>query len=384
MSFASQRSLSPLKGPSRLAMTQPANNSLPKIPLHDLGERSPVALVGLEQERTHAIIAAAEDFLPRAASAAVIALGDRLSRRWLAQADNPYRQEIAAVEAAIGRPGAAFLNLNYEWACSSGVSASPTGPEPRLVRVLDWRLPALGANLIAVKRRTTAGVWTELTWPGFTGVLQASAPGRFAAAINQAPLAKRTGGRSLDWAAGRLRFLKQRALPPAHLLRQVFESAQDYQEAKRRLAETPIALPAIFTLAGCKAGEGCVIERRETAAAVREMPTTAANHWQGFDQAAWPRGRESTVRARNLAPALGAAWGDLAWLQPPILNPMTRLVMQAVPAGGRFWGQGFEPQESPGQGAAGYDGPPAAAATQPLDLDQTPDPALEGGGKAAE
>jgi hypothetical protein len=39
-------------------------------------------------------------------------------------------------------------------------------------------------------------------------------------------------------------------LPPAHLLRQVFEEAQSYAEAVERLCQTPVAVPVIYILAG--------------------------------------------------------------------------------------------------------------------------------------
>jgi len=56
-----------------------------------------------------------------------------------------------------------------------------------------------------------------------------------------------------------------RHIPPSQLLRQVFETCHDFGEAKLRLEETPIARPTIYTLAGCRPGECCVIERTEDA-----------------------------------------------------------------------------------------------------------------------
>src|SRR5258706_336682 len=72
----------------------------------------------------------------------------------------------------------------------------------------------------------------------------------------------------------RLRFI-----PPDHLLRRVFETCQDFAEARHRLETTPVARPVIYTLIGCQGGERCVIERSETAATTHSDDTSAANDW---------------------------------------------------------------------------------------------------------
>ena len=56
--------------------------------------------------------------------------------------------------------------------------------------------------------RGAAGEFINVSWPGYAGTLTASAPGRFAAAINQAPLRRRTRKpwlRPYDLAANALR-----------------------------------------------------------------------------------------------------------------------------------------------------------------------------------
>ena len=70
-----------------------------------------------------------------------------------------------------------------------------------------------------------------------------------------------------------------RAIPPDQLLRQVFEVAGDYETARRMLETTPVARPVIYTLAGCGAGERCVIERTETDFNTRIDEYGAANDW---------------------------------------------------------------------------------------------------------
>ncbi|HIC82108.1 MAG TPA: hypothetical protein EYH07_01790 [Kiloniellaceae bacterium] len=162
----------------------PADNAtLPRIPLRRVGGMA--GLIEAERGRLNALIAAAERSYPRA----VIALGDRLSRRWLERSGNPYLEEVETVDRALGRPGAYFLNLSYEWACTCSVGPTADGRTSRLTRVLDWPFDGLGAQVLAVRQGGPAGEWINLTWPGFTGSIQGMAPGRFAAAFNQAPCA---------------------------------------------------------------------------------------------------------------------------------------------------------------------------------------------------
>ncbi|WP_193367116.1 hypothetical protein [Pelagibius marinus] len=325
---------------------------LPEIPLHAVA--GPGDLLHLEPARLAALITAAERRYPRPA----IALADRLSQRWLERSANPYLEEIAAVAAALGRPGAHFLNMSYEWACTCSVGPSPDGRANRLTRVLDWPFEGLGAELVAARQRGPAGDWINITWPGFSGSIQGLAPGRFAAAFNQAPLRRRSPSKVIDWACDRYGLWKSRALPPGHLLRRVFDEAPDFAAAKSMLAETPLALPAIFSLAGCEPGEQAVIERLEDHAVVHEGPQVAANHWNAADMPpARARGTVSDRRAEVMRAEAAAAGPDLAWLKPPVLNPTTRLALYAEPASGRLVAQGFE--------AAGPDrAVPATAVTE--------------------
>jgi hypothetical protein len=76
-----------------------------------------------------------------------------------------------------------------------------------------------------------------------------------------------------------LRTAAVRFTPPDHLLRDVFETCGTYHEARRRLEETPVARPVIYTLVGCRFGERCVIERTEESFITTEDKTAAANDW---------------------------------------------------------------------------------------------------------
>ncbi|NIA68306.1 hypothetical protein HBA54_06850 [Pelagibius litoralis] len=334
-------------------MNQPQSNDLPRIPLRPVTGQT--ELIAAEQARLAALIAYAERRYP----GPVIALGDRLSRRWLENSGNPYLAEIETVARALGRPGAYFLNLSYEWACTCSVGPTARGDASRLTRVLDWPFDGLGAQVLALRQTGSAGDWINLTWPGFTGAIQGLAPGRFAAAFNQAPLRRRTPSRIVDWGIDRLGFWGRRALPPGHLLRQVFERAQSYAEAKQQLIQSPLAMPAIFSLAGTGPEEHAVIERLEQRAVVHEGPQVAANHWRGPLPRARARGVVSEERARVMGKEAAAAGPDLAWLRRPVLNETTRLVLYAEPAAGRLVAQGFEAADD-------HQAAPATAVTELL------------------
>jgi hypothetical protein len=174
-------------------------------------------------------------------------------------------------------------------------------------------------------------------------VLTGSAPGRFAAAINQPPLPLPGWGRAAGWLAARLRVNRSAALPPSHLLRLAFDTCRSFTEAVALIRSTPICLPAIFTLAGPELGEAIVIERTETAG-FEPVPAAAANHWAATPgPPGRPRNASSPERRQAMAALLasGQDW-SLAWLQPPILQPDTRVAVMANPRTGRLLVQGWE------------------------------------------
>src|SRR5258708_14188623 len=185
-------------------------------------------------------------------------LGAPVSRAWLARRGNPYLAEIDAVARLLGVAGPYLLNIIYEWACSPSAAPDPRGGAARLIRVLDWGLTGLGRHVVIAQHETPHGPFFNVTWPGYAGVLTAMAPGRFAAAINQAPRIPITGALLLDETIAHLRMLcRPQTLPPAHLLRQVFEDTPDFSGALARLDDNSLdlAAPAILTTAGTEPHE---------------------------------------------------------------------------------------------------------------------------------
>src|SRR5262245_29490009 len=218
----------------------------------------------------------------------------------------------------------------------------------------------MGRRVEIVRMHSTAGMFDNVTWPGFVGVLTASAPGRFAASINQAPLWRRTQRpwlRPYDLAMNALRTWRIRAMPPDHLLREVFETCTDFGAARRRLETTPIARPVLYTLVGSERGEACVIERTEDAFQSRTDETATANDWH-VPRAPWEARMPSDViftrtsaeaaeRSRVRRNQLAAWRGDLTqsnftWVTPPVLNSCTRLAVEMCPARGILRAVGYE------------------------------------------
>jgi hypothetical protein len=313
--------------------------ALSEIPVIETGKDFPLATLRVFKDRTHALLDAASRRYPKSLLSGL----DGISRAWLARWNNAHLPEIDEIARILGRPGAYFFSVNYEWACTCRAAPSPDGRSARLIRVLDWQAPGLGANLICAKvTGAPAGPFALMTWPGYTGVLQVMAPGRFSAALNQAPMHKTTGMFYVDWAANRRRVWQMPYPTPAHLLRKVAEEASDFAEARRMLIEEPISTPAIFTLAGVAATETAVIERTEREARARDGAHVAANHWETAEWRGHARGDNSGERAcimRGIEASLDPAFD---WLKPPILNDKTRLAMVADAKQARLVARGYE------------------------------------------
>lgn len=269
----------------------------------------------------------------------VLPAADRLARRRMMAMRDPYRLEVRHIARLLGRPGSAFFNLSYEFGCTARVFE--TGGVPVLFRTLDWPFRGLGERARILRLTGSAGEWALVTWPGVVGCLQASAAGRFAAVLNQAPERGSRLGRLPAWVREKRRFLRAKGLPPAHLLRQVMETAPDFETARKMLRETHLAAPVIYTLAGTRPGEAVTIERTENAALEADAPA-AANHFATPLEAAgrWrARGHDSAGRRRQaLATAVPPALDNLP---KPILNPLTRLAV-TLDATGTIAAMGYD------------------------------------------
>ena len=316
-------------------------SALPEIPFADIRGGTALDLLKLYPERAKALARAATNtfgVVSRTAGALALPLGDRASRNWMVRAGNPFLAEIDAMAALLQIRGVHFLNLCFEWGCTGGVWRSAEGPVMR--RVLDWPFPDLGTSMVVALQSGPAGEFHNITWPGLCGSFQGFASGRFAVAINQAPMRGHASGYAGDWLRNRILARRETGMPPAHLLRRVLETAPDYAAAKAMLSDTPLAVPALFLLSGTRESDGCVIERTERDAAIRPLDRAAvcvANHFESrIEKGTIPwraRPIDSLGRAAA-ARALHAQEDGFGWFVPPIANVNSRLAFEANAATG--------------------------------------------------
>lgn len=308
------------------------------IPVVDLAGNPPGHLADSHPLYMESLVKAAKRMLP----GPLLPLLDGFSRRWALKSANPYCHEVTELAGKMGT-GAWFMNFCFEWGCTTGVAPDPRAQGMRMLRTLDWPFNGIGQYVLVARQAGKAGTFLNITWPGFVGVITAMAPGRFALAINQAPLVRRGYlPLSVDWLLNRIRVFRSRHLPPAHLARQVMESCRSYEEAKDMLETTPLALPAFFTLAGTRPGDGCVIERTETRAWVHPAPAAVANHWLTGGLKGRPRGIDSRRRHRLMNGLTRLPAEEFDWMLHPIHNKETRLSVVANAASGRLLVQGWE------------------------------------------
>jgi len=316
------------------------------IPFVDVREGGPIAHVRARVESAVALRDACLAPLPRWSHGA-LGVVDSFAGKWLRGSASLYREELESIVEFLGFPGAMTLNLSYLFACTTSAGPDASG-RPRLRHSLDWLFHGLGKCVEVAWQSGAAGEFYNVTWPGAVGVLNAAAPGRFAAAINAAPMRRRTNGAlGLPYdAALNIRNALARAgdWPPDHLLRYAFETCADFEEAIALLAREPLARAALFTVAGVGPGEMAVVERTEREARIIRGPVTVANDWQK-PRPGWAArmGHENNVARRATLGAVGPDAPAFAWVEPPVLNRLTRLVVELSAAGaGDILARGYE------------------------------------------
>jgi hypothetical protein len=284
---------------------------------------------------------------------------DWASQRWLTRSRSPYLPEITQIASTLEFSGVWLLNASYQWGCTA--RACEQGGAPWLIRTLDWPFHGLGRHAEIARMHGAAGDFFSVTWPGYVGALTAIAPFRFAAAVNQAPMRRRTKHRWLrpyDFAANvRTAWRSAGRMPPDQLLRRTFELCEDFAAARRMLETTPVARPVIYVLIGRAPHERCIIERTETAFTTREDETSAANDWvpcrPGWEGRIGTRrfltstfaeaGGFSRARRDSLDRWDGACnAANFDWVREPVLNPYTRLAVAMCPAAGILRAVGYD------------------------------------------
>jgi hypothetical protein len=347
------------------SMTEPAavasavtRLSLPALPVVDVRDGGPPQHALASAAKARALRDACLRFFPRAALPLVPVL-DRLARTVLTRTGSPYVAEVERIAASLGVSGVWLLNASSQWGCTARTCAQDG--EPWLARTLDWPFKGLGRHIEFARMRGPAGEFVSVTWPGYVGLLTGLAPGRFAAALNQAPMRRQTRHRWLrpfDFFASSVRasFCEGR-LPPDQALRRAFEICEDFKAARQFLETVPVARPAIFILTGCAANEMCVIERTETESLTRDGAGSVANDWVPT-RPGW-EGRIGTRRFLKVSFAEAAAvseakreaiaaWNGameapgFGWLRAPVLNPVTRIAVTMNPRRGVIRAMGYD------------------------------------------
>ena len=334
------------------------NPALPVIPVIDIRNGGPPLHARQNAAEARALRDACLSFFPRAALPLVPGL-DAVARRWLKASRSPYVPEVAQIAGDLDFSGVWLLNASYQWGCTA--LAFVEDGAPWIIRTLDWPFSGLGRHVSVARMNGASGEFLNVTWPGYVGALTATAPGRFAACINQAPMWRRTWHRWLrpfDFAVNGIAiYARVDDIPPDQLLRRVFEVCVDFKTVRHMLETTPVARPVIYTLVGCAPGEACVIERTERDFVTREDNTCTANDWvparpgwegrigtrrfltSTFEEAAgYSRRRRDTLAAWNGA----ANSGSFDWITEPVLNPYTRLAVAMCPARGVLRVAGYD------------------------------------------
>lgn len=170
-------------------------------------------------------------------------------------------EEMEGIAGQRGMPfrSIAVANLYYDalkfaWGCTAMAFDTKDGPVH--ARNLNWwtenRLLNHG-TMVSRFEGCGAGSFITVGWPGFIGALSGVAPGRFAITLNAV----------LSEAPPTV------ALPVVFLIRDVFETCSTFDEAVRRLAETPVASDSLLLVTGASRGEMVVIEPTPTSNALR-------------------------------------------------------------------------------------------------------------------
>ena len=121
--------------------------------------------------------------------------------------------------------------------------------------------------------------------------------------------------------------------------------------------QTPVARPVIYSLAGTRPGDRCVIERTEQDFETRSTATVAANDWHtcrapwearvGGDLVLTCRYEEAGENSRCRRETMQGFSGSLmrepfGWLAAPVNNRFTRLAVEMCPARGVLRVMGLE------------------------------------------
>lgn len=266
---------------------------------------------------------------------------DALAHEWLRRNPTSYLSEIESVADHLNLDGAYALNLAYEvdFLCTAHVGEDST-KVPIIRRTLDWGFPAMGRHVLVAKRKERAGEYFDVTWPGLAGTLTAMAPGRFALALNQAPLFM--GWTNWEFGAElrntlRVLFMKNRT-PPLQLLRRICDEAGSFDEALDMLKSANVTKGCLISIIGPASGQMARVEigKDDTPPIVTHGAGAFANNWLEPDER-W-RGRacaieadpraDSATRREIIELRAGVSNAPFDWVAWPVLNRYTCIAVE--------------------------------------------------------
>jgi hypothetical protein len=104
----------------------PAEAELPEIPVYDVGRDFPIELARRVGVRGYDLLERATARTPRP----VLGLLDHLSRRWLVRNGSRYLAELDALAVLSQAPGLYYLNVQYEWGCTTAIKPTLRDTRP--------------------------------------------------------------------------------------------------------------------------------------------------------------------------------------------------------------------------------------------------------------
>lgn len=188
--------------------------------------------------------------------------GDLLAAYRDACVTQDYAREMKSLAKLLGMPESEILltNLYYDAikhiiACTAFAVDGVDGPLH--ARNLDWWTEGEMLSehtLLTEYSRLGQPHFTVVGWPGYAGALSGVAHGRFAVTLNSVL--------SDD--------PPELAAPVTFVLRDVLDTARNFDEAVARLQDTPLASDSLLLVTGTNQGEMVVVERTPNREAVRE------------------------------------------------------------------------------------------------------------------
>lgn len=187
---------------------------------------------------------------------------------------HPFGEEIQGIAAASGIPlgEVVLFNIFYEvfTVCTSVVAEDDQGnlfhgrnldfglflgwDMKNKSWIISEKLKPLVVNLDFQRNNQT--VFKSTNFAGYVGMLTGIRPHMFTLTMNER--FSLDGGYIgiLEWILG-----QRDGMWMSFLTRSVLETANSYEEAKTRLAQTKLLAPAYFILGGNRTGQGCIITR---------------------------------------------------------------------------------------------------------------------------